>query len=378
VNAVFRKGSSERASTSGRALVVGALSKRVQALCLSVNILLSGTSIATACAFDMVKPERTVIDWIVETEQLVLARPSADNAFIFEIVDVLVGDEITKPIDALVDTVTRRKLTSNPEDAILFAKKETGAWQRVAYVNEPFSELLQTALNNRVDWRGSIPKSRLAFIDSLQDSPTSGDRAILIGELDKVPYDQLRQMDLRIPTTELLDNLWTRSGYPYQAIRALLLGLSGDPAAREAIAGYVERVEGWERAENLGAFAAALIEMDGVDAVDTLNTRMLKDPSQTLAKVEQIVMALSVQHGVAAPEVRNAISVAIRDLVEARPETAVVVARQFTLRSDWSQTAVLEPLVRDRRFGSLGDLLTVSVYLASAREQAGTAGDVEQ
>lgn len=344
--------------------------RSVRVLFLSSTMALSSVAVAQACAFDMVKPERTIIDWIVETDQLVLARPQTDNAFLFETVDVLIGEERTDAIDTLVDTNTRRKLAMNPNDAVLFAQDQSGEWHRVTYVNDTFQGVLDTALQNRTDWRGSIPASRLAFIEGLQDSEDPVQTALLIGELDKVPYDQLRQLNLRLSTDTLLDELWTTAGYPYQAIRALLLGLSDDEEARQEIAAYIERVTPWDWANNLGAFAAALIEIDGINGVNALAEGMLQDPNQPLDKIEQVIMALSVQHNVATPEVQNAIAQAIRDLVDLRPETAAPIARQFTLRSNWSQSAVLEPLVRDRRFSTLGELLTVSVYLASAREQA--------
>ena len=81
-------------------------------------------------------------------------------------------------------------------------------------------------------------------------------------------------------------------------------------------------------------------------------------------------MALSVHHGLADPLLRSEIQSAIKALVDQRPEAGVIVARQFSLRSDWSQADVLEPLVRERDV-ALGDLLTISVYLARARENTG-------
>jgi hypothetical protein len=49
------------------------------------------SSEAHACAFDMVKPERTQIDRMVESERLVLARPAHANPYKFEISTSLIG-----------------------------------------------------------------------------------------------------------------------------------------------------------------------------------------------------------------------------------------------------------------------------------------------
>lgn len=324
--------------------------------------------VGNACAFDMVKPERTVIDWIVEADTLVRARPTPDAPFNFAITEVLVGSGVQSPIDQLVDTQSRRKLAANPADTMLFARTETGEWRRVAYVDDTFQPVLRTALDHRADWQASIPQSRLDFIAALQSNQDRLSQSIVIGELDKVPYDALRDMDVQISTETLLADLWDGQEYAYQAIRVLLLGLSKTPQARAEIIDFITRAEDLRSANNLGAFAAALIEIDGTAGVDRLWTGFLSDRTQPLHKVEQIVMALSVHYQLDMPERRQVIEDTIARLIDLRPDAGAHVARQFSLRADWSQSAVLEPLVRERKLRSMSDLLTVSVYLARARE----------
>lgn len=340
---------------------------RAWALGVSVAAFCFASGPAISCAFDMVKPERTTIDWIVDSETLVLARPSDENPFAFDVTRVLAGVDEGPPIGQLVDSFSRRKLAARPLDAVLFAHSIDNGWQRVAYVDESFHDILQIALDHRLTWQNNIPQSRLDFITALQDSSVPAHKTVVIGELDKVPYAELRTLDIRISDEELLRDLWTRTGYPYQAIRALLLGLSGTPAARAEVHDYIKRVTDWDWANNLGAFAAAYIELEGASGVEHLGKTMLLDPNQPLDKLEQIVMAMSVHHGVADQQLKTSIQDNIDALVTQRPDAGVVVARQFSLRSDWSQSTVLEPLVRERSV-ALGDLLTISVYLARARE----------
>lgn len=328
-----------------------------------------------ACAFDMIKPDRTQIDWIVEAETLVLARPTANNPFSYETLSVLHGNGERPPINQLVDSATRRTLALNQRDSVLFAYQPDSGWQRVALVNDGFRDILDTALAHRASWNTGMPQSRMEFVSALQDSPVPVHKAIVIGELDKVPYADLRQLDLRIPSEDLLADLWTQRGYPYQAIRALLLGLSDDPSARKEIHDYINRAADSQWSNNLGAFAAAFIELEGKDGVDHLDRTMLRDPDQPLDRVEQIVMALSVHHGLSDTNVNAAIKGVVQDLVERRPETGAIVARQFSLRSDWSQAMILEPLVQQRKV-ALTDLVTISVYVARARENDASRTEV--
>lgn len=350
-----------------RPLFPGGLRNQALGILAAMYCLAAGPAIS--CAFDMVKPQRTKIDLIVAAETLVLARPGASNPFAFEVTRILVGDDKGPPIKQLVDTTSRRKLSADPTDTVLFAHTPENGWQRVAYVDEGFQDILETSLDHRLSWQNTMPQSRLDFIVALQDSPLPTHKALVISELDKVPYADLRRLDLRISDEELLADLWSKSGYPYQAIRVLLLGLSGTPAARAEIRDYINRVTDSNWANNLGAFAAAYIELEGASGVEHLANTMLLDPSQPLDKIEQIVMALSVHHGIADPQLKATIQEYIDALVVKRPEAGAVVARQFTLRSDWSQVASLEPLV-DERSVALGDLLTISVYVARSKEAA--------
>lgn len=340
----------------------------ILSLAMIAQCWFSGT--ALACAFDMIKPERTSIDWIVDSETLVLARPKETDPFAFRVTRVLVGTVDGVAINQLVDSTTRARLASNPSHAVLFAYQAETGWRRVAFVNEDFNGVLETALENRPSWKLGMPQSRLDFIVALQGNSTPVLKTLVIAELDKVPYEDLREMDLSIPVETLLADLWTMDGYRYQAIHALLLGLSDTPAAKVEIRDFIERVKTWDWANNLGAFAAAYIEHEGADAVQKLSNEMLLDPNQPLDKLEQIVMAFSVHHDLADPFVRHAIQEALATLVNQRPKAGVIVARQFSLRSNWSLAHVLEPLVRERAV-ALGDLIAIAVYLGHARGVSG-------
>lgn len=323
--------------------------------------------IATACAFDMTKPERTAIDWIVDADTLVLARPGADNRFRFDVIDVLVGSDAGHPIPQLVDSATRRKLAAKSGDAVLFALTKTGSWRRVAYVDDAFRGVLHTTLSHRDAWRAGMPQSRIDFIDTLQGWSDPRARAIVIGELDKVPYAQLRQFELQITAQALIADLWTAKGYPYQAIHALLIGLSGSPKAREVVSGVIQGATDRGQPANLGAFAAAYIELDGAEAASRLARDIFLDPSQTPQTVEQVVIAMAVHHDLADTDLQTTIDTALANLLQARPSAGVIVARQFMERRNWSQTAALQALVAERKFASTAELLPVAAYLARAR-----------
>jgi hypothetical protein len=137
--------------------------------------------------------------------------------------------------------------------------------------------------------------------------------------LDKAPYDLLRGIDLKIPVESLLADLWTVQGIAYQPIRVLLLGVSKDQAARSEIHRFIARAQDSDTSTNLGAFATALVEIDGPAGIERLEREMLRDPGQPLGKLEQIVEALAIHNGANSADVKDAIGAALERLVGARP-----------------------------------------------------------
>jgi hypothetical protein len=338
---------------------------------LALCMVLTSIAAANACVFDFRKPERTEIDWILQAGALVLARPNPDAEFSFEVIQVLRGNgqDFTWPF--LVSSTDRRKLQRNSEHAVLFRRTEAGNWTRVSYVDTAFREILKKTIKNTNLWNSvDFHPSRFAFFEALQTSTNPKLRDLAVRELDKASYKELRALNVKISTDELLADLQTKAGYPYQAIRVLLLGFSGDDKAKVEILSYLERMKNRADAQNIGAYSAALIELYGVEGIHYLNENLLTDANQPTSKLQGIISALAAHHDTTDYEVSNTINETISELLQSRPQTASIVAQQFSTFTNWSQAEPLAQLVKKRQLTTPVDLLTVSVYLAQARRYA--------
>ncbi|MFD3191940.1 hypothetical protein ACFMPD_16985 [Sedimentitalea sp. HM32M-2] len=263
----------------------------------------------------------------------------------------------------LVDSVSRQKLASHPDEAVLFARGADGAWTRVAYVDTAFREIMERVIAESPSWGAGVDPARFAIAAELHDHPDPKLHKLALRELDQAPYALLRDLDLRLPPDVLLRDFRTPQEYPYQPIRVLLLGLDDTEAARAAVRGFAERAAGSAWARNLGAYATAPIEQDGAEGVALLEERFLADPRQPLDKLELMVEALAIQNGVGSPDLRDRIS-------------AALVARQLFSYQDWSQAAPLAELMHERRIASSADLMAVAIYVAQAR-RPGTVGPAQ-
>jgi len=333
-------------------------------------LMLTAPEPGDACAFHTYAPERTAVDWIIDSRELILARPDPEDEFSYVMAERLKGRLESPDLPFLVDSTNRRRLAANPADSVLFALDDDGQWKMIAYVDSELRAVIDTVLSRAESWKeAGYNRKRLALSEGLQDHADPALRSLALREIDRAPYELLREIDLRIPVEALRAGLWTLQGYPYQPIRALLLGLSGSDAARSEIHGFIDRVASRERdrVNNLGAFATALIELDGPAGIARLEATFLANTSQSLYNLEQVVEALAIHNGVGSRGLRSSIDAALKRFLDARPEGAPLVARQFSSRGDWSQAARLRKILGERHLHGRIELLPVAVYVAQAR-----------
>ena len=333
-------------------------------LVLAFALSLTAAS-ASACAFHGYKPEQTAIDRVIAAEHLVIARPDPGNPFAFAPVESLRGTMPIVPISQLVDTSTRRRLTSAPGDGVLFSyDPNLATWTRIAYLDAPYRAVIDRVL--ALDWGADYTPDRLALIGALLTHPDRDLRDLALRDVDTAPYAMLRQIHAELPVQELMRDLWDRQAFPYQSIRVLLLGLSQTDVARAEIRAQIDRMAAGGWASNPGAFATALIELDGVAGVARLEP-LIRNRDLLPDALVQVVDALAIQNGVAGPEVRAAISDLLTRIVAERPGTGPIIARQFGDRQDWSQAGGLAHLLQKRETMAAAELIPVAIYVAQGR-----------
>lgn len=324
---------------------------------------------ALSCAFHGVKPARTVIDWLLEADGLALARPSPGDAYAFSVVETLRAGG-PDAIEAFVDTGARSRLRADPDAAVLFVVEAGGDWRAAALIDARRRRVIDAALAAAPEWGSGFGPERLAFAAALQDDPDPALAELAISEFDKAPYALLRTLELRIPPERLIADLWTSDGYPYQQTRALLLGIAGGAAARAEIRAFLTRTRDWPWAENLGAFAAALVELEGAAGVAWLEAEYLARSDQPLDKIGQIVGALALHGAAGDPALRDPVAAAAARLLASRPEAAVAVAGQFLDQGDWTQAASLSVALRMSPAMEIKDRFRIVAYLAAAHRAA--------
>ncbi len=331
-----------------------------------VAIVAGAASNAGACGFHNYTPQPTLVDRLIDSEHVVLARQNPDNPFRYQVTSTLEGDAEDVELPHLVDSITRKRLGTDPAAQVLFARQSAyGPWQRVAFVDEDMRPVLNTVMSQLPDWRLGEDLSRFRTFAAYLDHPDEDIRLLALRELDRADYGFLVSHDLRIDMARVLAGYNNPAQRDLRAIRILLLGLGGRDDVRGQLALGLDRAA--QFASSLtGAYATALIELDGPAAANTLAQTYLTDPELPEASREALVEALALHGQYGDQRMQNSVAEAVTQALRGSATLAPAVARQFGARQVWSQRDALSDLVRDGALASPLDVLAVSQYVAMA------------
>ncbi len=323
---------------------------------------------ATPCGFHNYTPQPTLVDRLLASDEIVLARAAPDNPFRFEAIQALEGDLASADIPQLVDSATRRRLAVDANASVLFSREDTyGPWQRLAFVDADMAPVLGTVMARLPSWEIGEDDDRFSYFATLVEHSDTRIHRLALRELDLADYSLLRDLELEVEPSRLLARLNDPIEAEFRPIRILLLGLSGDDQQRDLLK---KGVESSVRSESLfiGAYATALIELAGPEAVTNLASSYLTDQNLSLFTRELLLEAVALHGQTGDPAMDEAIAVSIETALWVDPGLAGAVARRFGSRSDWMHHAALEALLLEGAVLASSDQQDVTQYLTLARE----------
>ncbi|MES0824819.1 hypothetical protein [Ruegeria sp. SCP11] len=226
-------------------------------------IMAGAASGAGACGFHNYTPQPTLVDRLIESEHVVLARQHPDNPFRYKVAKALEGSAEGVELPYLVDSVSRRRLKTDPNARVLFAREGAyGPWLRVALVDDDMRPVLNAVVTHLLEWKQGEDLSRFQTFAAYLNHPDDSVRMVALRELDRADYGFLVSGTLQIDTARILSEFNNPAQRNLRAIRILLLGLGGGEGVHEQLVAGLYRVAQFE--SNLtGAYATALIEMGG-------------------------------------------------------------------------------------------------------------------
>lgn len=242
-----------------------------------IAIACLSSRIAAACSFDGFPIPDSIVDKLMASNQIVLARPDPGEEFRFKIIASLEGDHGASTVPQTLSSIERDRMISHPDDAVLFARRGYfGNWRRIGYIPARHRDLFERIANRLPDWRQGKDHDRAAFFTRHAADPDPLVRTNALIELGRQQYAVLRSLEHSTSADPLLERLAVLSEHYLVPIRLQLIGLSGDRSALSTMKGLLATAV-QTNDQNLRHHAVAFIELGGAGALHELSTVYLSD-----------------------------------------------------------------------------------------------------
>ena len=324
-----------------------------------------------ACLVCITLPERTIADRVIEAGTVVLARENPARSFSYVPVEQLRGEASPEPIPFLVDSTTRRRLAADPDAAVLFVR-EGESWVQLAYVDGAVRAMLDHILEAAPVWDAEPDHGeRFAFFAELHDHPNETIRLPALAEISRSPYAQIRSMTPRLARAEIARILRDPKWVEWAPIHILFLGLSDDPDDHDFVRRMTRLAAERGMRSHVGAWATALVEIDGPAAIDWLRATYLEDPNRGVEELRQVVTAFAVLAEGGDVALGPRIAATFRSLARDRPDLAGEAAKHLATLGDWSQADTFEGILDSGDIADPAAEFVILSYLQAARAARG-------
>jgi hypothetical protein len=308
-------------------------------------------------------PSESLADKAGAADAVGLLRPDPADPFRFVVIAWLKGGAAGAPVPFLVSRTRAAELAADPGAAVVATWSDGPGWA----MHDAGSAALAAALADLLARDLSTPEARRDAFGPLvgHDDPAVARMALI--ELASLPYGVLRTtqagMDRARVARMVADPLWSE----WAPVAILLLGMSDAPADRA----FVRRAAGLAaetgRAAHLAAWLTALIEVDGMAALDLIRAGWLAGPGRPEEDLRQVGLALA-SHAGRTDATGDAIRAAAGELAARHPAVAAALVRTMTERRDWSLAAEAARWLDEGRVTSPSDAFLLNAYVLAAAE----------
>ncbi len=282
-----------------------------------------------ACAFHGYTPDPTLVDVLLATEEIAVVRLDPANNNSYKLLEVLAGPEVSEfPIPVTAEI--RNALSASPSAGLLVARDGAyGPWMALTILDPSFRKVIDQVVLRRSALINGGEEARSELFAKLLNDQSPAVRALALQELDRTSYSTLRSA--RLPKVKNLKRDLRIGDEAFMPIRVLLAGLSRDQSLHSFLSSELNMaIEG--NIPYLGAYATAMIELNGTSAVQEILDRYLRPGVLPLETRTKLLEALSVQHKAAPRSVRREIAQEVARLLRDSPDLRDAAARFFGMR----------------------------------------------
>lgn len=309
----------------------------------TVALLGARAAPSRGCALCIGFPEKTATDHILDADLVVLARPSNESPYVYARGERLKGMDPGGEINLLVDTRTRRLMSAVPRrHAVLVLSERSEGWRSLGVASDDYLAILRRIAFVGADWEGAEgAEQRWRFFLPLfgHDDPSVRQLAYL--EMGRAPYPVIQQLGRLAPRDVYAPLLQDPKYLKWRSLAILLLAQSDDPNDHRIVRDSYASAKRLRMTTNLGAWAAALIEIDGETAIADIEDAYLRSQSSSVEEVDAMVNALSMHGQAAGSLVQDRVIDSYRLLLNSHPSRAPRVVADLTA---WGRSDLVKEL----------------------------------
>jgi len=318
---------------------------------------------AVACPLCMGAYQSSAGQKLVEMRRAVLASRTADGGY--RVVEVIKGERPTGGSIA-ADVVSLKPATAGSTSTLLLVSNEGwSTWISVGAVPVAHAGMLRkiAAGKRSTEMDADEWRQRVSRVLPYLENPEPLIAEIAYGELAAAPYRALLTAKPRLSAPAIRGWLADPKLAARQPNYLLLLGIAGDTRDALQIERRLDAALLAGDPTNVGSLIAADLQLSGSGRMAWVDERYLLDKKRSTLEVEAALLALSV-HGSANTAIsRERVIASYRRFMQARPDIAGYVARDFAAWDYWDAVPEYVALMKSNVRQQYPSRLAVAEYL---------------
>lgn len=326
---------------------------------------------AKACAICVPYPTKTVADYLLQGDTVVLARENPDKPWSYIPVETLKGETNLAPIDKFINSSTRRLLERYPERGVIFVRqaKDKEEWRSLGFADEQREQMVREIIRREPEWQqsGVFSTSRLAFFADYLGHRNRNLHELAYLEIGRAPYGQIKQLDTVWSLDQIRALLRDPLYVEWHPLAILMLAHKGDARDREHIVGKFASYARAGLSTNLAAWATALIEIHEKEAVAEIEQVYFRSTARSRKELSAVMAAMSEHGSNGHTHLRDQIVQSYSTLLDYHPEMASYVARDLMVWGRWELSDQLTRILDDVERNDPLAAQAIRLYLVQAK-----------
>lgn len=289
----------------------------------AVCLLSTAAPVGEACPICPPLPVKTTADWVIDSDDVLFAREDAAQPFTWHVVEVLKGQREVNADGPFLNSSVRSQLKSNSDCVALLVRPGAGQpWRCLGTVNAEHRQIIQRIVAFSAEWQGTDGQAkRLEYFLTLFGHEDRSVFEMAYLELSRAPYAMIKRIGPQVSAQDFRHILSRREYAEWRSAAILMLAQKPDEN-RDWIARSFADCCQLSLTNNLAAWAAAWIEVNGDDAIHEIETAYLRDSRRSAEEIQAVMQALAL-HGVhGSPLLRERIRRAYAVAVVHHPQLA--------------------------------------------------------